>query len=77
MTDQEGNKNVQWKSVTQTSDKLPWNYLDTSIEVALTGKAFNHLLQEGDQFVINSVLAKANVFARMGPDDKAALVEHL
>jgi cation-transporting ATPase 13A2 len=27
--------------------------------------------------VINSVVAKAKVFARMGPDDKACLVENI
>jgi magnesium-transporting ATPase (P-type) len=72
-----GNKFIQWNSPTQKSNDLPWNYKDPSIEVALTGKAFNHVLQSGDTFLINSVLAKANVFARMGPDDKASLVEHL
>ena len=28
-------------------------------------------------YVINSVVAKAKVFARMGPDDKACLVENI
>lgn len=77
LTDELGKKFVQWKSTEHTSNTLPWNYLDTSVEVALTGKAFNHLLQSQDNFVINSVLAKANIFARMGPDDKAELVDHL
>jgi magnesium-transporting ATPase (P-type) len=77
LTDEQGKKFVQWKSTEHTSNSLPWNYLDTSVEVALTGKAFNHLLQSQDNFVINSVLAKANIFARMGPDDKAELVDHL
>jgi magnesium-transporting ATPase (P-type) len=30
-----------------------------------------------DSFVLNSVIAKAKVFARMGPDDKASLVEKM
>ena len=77
LTDEQGKKFVQWKSTEHTSNSLPWNYLDTSVEVALTCKAFNHLLQSQDNFVINSVLAKANIFARMGPDDKAELVDHL
>jgi len=77
LKDEQGKKFVQWKSTEHTSNSLPWNYLDTSVEVALTGKAFNHLLQSQDNFIINSVLAKANIFARMGPDDKAELVDHL
>ena len=44
LTDELGKKFVQWKSTEHTSNTLPWNYLDTSVEVALTGKAFNHLL---------------------------------
>ena len=30
-----------------------------------------------DPFILNSVIAKAKVFARMGPDDKACLVENM
>jgi magnesium-transporting ATPase (P-type) len=58
---------------------LPWHYKDESIEVALTGKAFNFILalKEKNPFVVNSVLSKARVFARMGPDDKACLVDNL
>lgn len=58
-------------------NKLPWHYLDDNIEVALTGKAFNLLLEMNNEYILNSVLAKAKVFARMGPDDKANLVENL
>jgi magnesium-transporting ATPase (P-type) len=60
-------------------DKLPWHYKDTSIEVALTGKAFNLILENKNDhpYILHSVLAKANVYARMGPDDKANLVENL
>jgi magnesium-transporting ATPase (P-type) len=45
----------------------------------LTGKAFNQILENKDEnpYILNSVLAKANVYARMGPDDKANLVENL
>lgn len=47
--------------------------------MAVTGKAFNHILENkhDNPFILNSVLAKANVYARMGPDDKANLVENL
>jgi cation-transporting ATPase 13A3/4/5 len=45
--------------------------------VAVTGKAFNFITEMENPFVLNSVLAKAKVFARMGPDDKANLVKNL
>lgn len=58
---------------------LPWDYQDESINVALTGKAFKYALdrQIAQPFVFNSILAKARVFARMSPDDKALLVDSL
>lgn len=60
-------------------NQLPWNYLDKNIEVAVTGNAFKHIVSKSikDPFVLNSVIAKAKVFARMGPDDKASLVEQM
>jgi len=63
----------------QYVDALPWHYKDDDVEVALTGKAFNQVLEQREQnpYILNSVLAKARVFARMGPDDKANLVENL
>jgi len=45
--------------------------------VALTGKAFRHIYDTKDLdggFVLNSVIKKGKVFARMGPDEKALLV---
>jgi magnesium-transporting ATPase (P-type) len=58
---------------------LPWSYKDKSVEVALTGKAFRMIEQKkaSDPFTFKSVLAKAQVFARMSPDDKALLVTSL
>mmetsp|Transcript_38505 Transcript_38505/g.50478 ORF Transcript_38505/g.50478 Transcript_38505/m.50478 type:complete len:127 (-) Transcript_38505:842-1222(-) len=58
---------------------LPWDYRDNSISVAITGKAFLHASDNKlDQpFVYNSILAKARVYARMSPDEKALLVENL
>jgi len=42
----------------------------------LTGKAFNILLNDPDQAkVLKQVLFKAQIYARMSPDDKAKLVE--
>ena len=45
----------------------------------MTGNAFKHIVAASldDPFVLNSVIAKAKVFARMGPDDKALLVENM
>lgn len=58
---------------------LPWNYLDANIEVAITGKAFNYLnlSKEQEPYLFNAVLAKANIYARMSPDDKALLLESI
>lgn len=58
---------------------LPWSYLDDDIEVAITGRAFNYLssVQESQPYLFNSVLAKANIYARMSPDDKAHLLNSL
>ena len=79
---------VIWKSTSfevnertknEPTDELPWNYLDRNVEVAVTGKAFRHIIENkmNNPYVLNSVIAKAKVFARMGPDDKACLVEHM
>ena len=47
--------------------------------MALTGKAFKHVYERKEQspFIFNSILAKAKVYARMSPDDKALLVDSL
>jgi cation-transporting ATPase 13A3/4/5 len=48
--------------------------------VAITGKAFNHLINDTDpsqQAVLKQVLIKSQIYARMSPDDKAKLVEKL
>lgn len=41
--------------------KLPWHYLDDSIEVALTGPAFRHIRENAliDPYTYNSVCSKA------------------
>lgn len=60
-------------------ETLPWHYLDSNIGVAVTGKAFKVFLANKEQhpFIFKSVIKKAQVFARMSPDDKAFLVESL
>ena len=47
--------------------------------MALTGKAFMlaRELAPRNQFMFNSILKKARVYARMSPDDKATLVDSL
>ena len=60
-------------------NKLPWDFQDENVAVALTGKAFKHVSERKEQspFIFNSILAKAKVYARMSPDDKALLVDSL
>ena len=47
--------------------------------MAVTGPAFKFYVerQGEDLFTLISILAKAKVYARMSPDDKAVLVESL
>jgi cation-transporting ATPase 13A3/4/5 len=86
--DSRGNPTINWKCTNKELNlnaknlkdgELPWHYLDEKIEVAVTGKAFKVITDTGKQYpyIINSVVAKAKVFARMGPDDKACLVENI
>lgn len=58
---------------------VPWSYHDSDIEVALTGQAFKQICdqKDSDPYLYHSVLAKASIFARMGPEDKSLLVESL
>lgn len=81
LSSSDGVQGVTWKSTDPSkepvSGKLPWSYTDDSIEVAVTGQAFNHFIKSQDIFIINSVLVKAKLYARMAPEDKACLVENL
>ena len=47
--------------------------------MAITGRAFKYAqeCQSQNPFMFNSILAKARVYARMSPDDKALLVDSL
>ena len=59
---------------------FPWQHPPEEYAIALTGKAFNILLQDQSpysQAVLKQVLLKAQIYARMSPDDKAKLVEKL
>jgi magnesium-transporting ATPase (P-type) len=56
-----------------TSFELPWDYTQSNVEVAVTGPAFMHFVnnKERDPLSFYSVVAKAQIFARMSPIDKA------
>lgn len=57
-------------------DDYPWQHPPEEYSVALTGKAFHCLLNDPDsKVVLKQVLFKAQIYARMSPDDKAKLVE--
>ena len=60
-------------------NNLPWDYQNEECNVAITGKAFKYAYdrQVQNPFMFNSILAKAKVYARMSPDDKALLVDSL
>lgn len=59
-----------------SAGNLPWHYKNDRIEVAVTGPAFRHIIQnkEANPFVYNSICRKAQVFARMSPMDKEWLI---
>lgn len=59
---------------------FPWQHPPEQYAIALTGKAFNTLLNDPSpcaQAILKQVLLKAQIYARMAPDDKAKLVEKL
>lgn len=61
-------------------NKTPWDDYDKQkFGVAVNGKALHFLIQYRSKFgfTLQSVLKKAQVYARMSPDDKADLVELL
>ena len=56
----------------------PWQHPPETYSIAITGKAFNHLVYSlSEQATLHRVLFKAQIYARMSPDDKAVLVEQL
>jgi magnesium-transporting ATPase (P-type) len=36
---------VNEKTKNEPTDQFPWNYLDRNVEVAVTGKAFRHIIE--------------------------------
>lgn len=56
----------------------PWLHPPENYGVAITGKAFDILVNDPDsQHILKKVLLKAQIYARMSPDDKAKLVNLL
>jgi len=60
-------------------EESPWVHPPDSYALAITGKAFNYLVKAGESQhkILERVLFKAQIYARMSPDDKATLVEQL
>jgi len=55
---------------------LPFDYNDNSVELSISGKLMRYLYNNRDKdgWTYRAVISRANVFARMAPDDKAMLV---
>lgn len=51
--------------------------LKSSFSLAVTGDAFRWLVDNSSEDVLNRILVKATIFARMSPDEKQELVELL
>ncbi|KAJ3222081.1 hypothetical protein HK099_002735 [Clydaea vesicula] len=51
---------------------IPFKY-----DLAVTGDIFQHILDYGSEDLLNKVLIKCQIFARMSPEQKHLLVEHL
>ena len=62
--------------VVDLDEENPWLHPPENYGVAITGKAFDILINDPKQkAVLKKVLLKAQIYARMSPDDKARLVE--
>lgn len=59
-------------------EDYPWQHPPEEYALAITGKAFNFLVNNKNQeSTLQKVLFKAQIYARMSPDDKATLVSNL
>ena len=57
---------------------FPWTNPPANCAIAITGKAFNYLVHNPlKQHILQRILIKAQIYARMSPDDKATLVDRL
>ena len=64
----------------ETEETLPWELRPgREFGVALNGKALGFLVAHKSKYegVLERILHKASVYARMSPDDKAVLVQLL
>jgi cation-transporting P-type ATPase 13A2 len=72
-------KGLYWKSylTNQVEYKMPWT-IASNVEVAVTGKAFRHIVDNklAEPYIFMSMIKKAKIYARMGPEMKAELVIH-
>ncbi|KAL1923846.1 uncharacterized protein VTP21DRAFT_8826 [Calcarisporiella thermophila] len=77
---------VIWENTKDPMDRLdpitlrPTNSIkgaSLDYDLAVTGEAFNHLINYVDRNIMNRVLVKGVVFARMSPDEKKQLVQLL
>lgn len=58
--------------------EYPWHHIPHNYSLALTGRAFNLLLSDHIyKLVLGRVLLKAQIYARMAPEDKALLITNL
>jgi cation-transporting ATPase 13A3/4/5 len=74
---------VIWESIDDASTRLdsvtlrPSENLINNYTLAVTGDAFRWIMDFSEETVINEMLSKGTVYARMSPDEKQELVEKL
>ena len=69
---------MQMTDIVNLDQDNPWLHPPEHYGVAITGKAFDILINDEQQKpILKKVLLKAQIYARMSPDDKAKLVELL
>ena len=65
-------KKVVWRSSIDTSLEKQFELpFVEPVDLALTGEAFEHIIENEEPRMLNTIVAKAKVFARMSPDQKA------
>ncbi len=76
-----GEPQIEWKSTKseKVETSIPFNFEDKNVEVAVTGKAFRHIVdkREDEPFLFDCVIVKGKVYARMSPENKAELVHYI
>lgn len=71
------NNGLYWKSTLtdKIEYKMPWT-ITSQAEVAVSGKAFRYIADNKDKlpYLLQTMIFKAKVYARMGPEMKKDLV---